>query len=101
MSPTIRHTSRVSSEKLVELMFADSGDVFVGRLMNISETGMLVDSPVSKPRGTRLRFKFNQLAGKGKVMWTDGAGTCLGIDFVSLGRRERKMLSSLLEDSNT
>ena len=95
----IDRAPRVDLEMPVELRSEDSGVVF-GHSVNISETGMLVVSPVPGPRGTLVRFEFTHFAGKGEVIWTGDAEEGmyhLGIRFVSLKRGARSVLKGLLE----
>ena len=101
LSPTIHRATRIDFEMPVELRFEDSEDVVAGRSVNISETGMLVVSPVPSPRGTLVRFEFTHFAGKGAVVWTGDAdqGTYWGIRFHPLTPKARRVLLELLDAS--
>ena len=99
----ISRALRIDLEMPVELRFDDSGDVFMGRSVNISETGMHVLSEKARPRGALVRFEFGaQFRGVGEVIWTREAeegGTLLGMKFHPLKRRARRVLAGLLQAS--
>ncbi len=67
---------------------------------NISRTGMLVSSTTLRPRGTVIEFESDHFNGTAEVIWTretEGEEKLLGMSFVSLSRREHKLLEALLE----
>ena len=95
---------RVDVELPVELRFFDSGEVFLAISVNVSETGMLILSEESRPRGTLAHFEFRpDLNGTGEVIWTKGAedgGAYLGIRFRALKRGARDSLRQLVQQTS-
>ena len=94
---------RIDLEMPVELSFGDSVGVFVGRSVNISETGMLILSDEARERGTLVWFEFGpRFRGLSEIIWTqeaEGGGTLLGMRFHPLDRAARKVLEGLLKAS--
>ena len=71
----------------VALTFEGTGATVWGVAENVSETGVLVRSPLVQPTGTIVRLKFDDFEAKGEVVWveaTDG-GALLGMRIVSMG----------------
>lgn len=67
--------------------------------MNISETGVLVRASKLMPRGTAVDLEFKDFSAQGEVIWTKqtNQGFLLGMRFVSLGWRARRVVRGLLE----
>ena len=96
--------ARFDIELDVRLIPEDSNIEFHGVSKNMSETGVLVLTERQEPRGTRLGLEFPVFKGKGEVIWTretEKADALLGMKFVSLSRKDRKSLLSLLKGPGT
>ena len=92
---------RIDLEMPVELSSGVNGTVSVGHSVNISETGMLVFSEQSRPRGTVIRFEVGpRFKGSGEVIWmreAEEGGAFLGLKFQPLRRDARRALMGLLQ----
>ena len=94
--PSRRHKSRVS----VILDLLDPEGRVLGFARNISESGMLVTSTVSRPCGDLVHFKAPTFSGGAEVVWTheyDVYEVLIGLKFVLLSGRDRNALRELLE----
>jgi hypothetical protein len=71
----------------VTLTFEGTGATVRGVAENVSETGVLVRSPLVQPIGTIVRLKFDDFEAKGEVVWVEATdeGAMLGMRIVSMG----------------
>lgn len=98
--PLVHRDARIDLEMPVELRCEDSAYVFLGRSINLSQSGMLVLAGQDRPRGTLVRFEFGLgLSGLAEIIWmgeADAGGTLLGLKFHSVRRDAREILLGLL-----
>lgn len=85
----------------VELTFDRSMLRLSGESQNMSLTGMLVVSEDPKPRGTPVRFRFEDIEGRAEVVWGRESyeGSLLGLKFTALGQDDRVKLVKILRES--
>ena len=60
---------------------------------------MLVRSSLVAPRGTIARLEFKEFNGAAEVIWKKEPeeGPLLGMRFISMGRKDRRVLNRLIE----
>ena len=86
----------------VALTFEGSGATVRGVAENISDTGVLVHSPIIEPLGTVVRLEFKEFNAKGEIIWTreTDEGALLGMRIVSMGWRGWQAISGFQELSD-
>jgi hypothetical protein len=95
-----RAAPRYAIELEVELRSRDTDFAFVGITENLSESGLLVRTWRTEPKGTLFDLTFPTFRGAAEVVWTresdeqEGAG--LGMRFVSLSSTGNEELPRLL-----
>ena len=79
----------------VALTFEGSGVTVRAVAENISETGVLVRSPIMEPLGTVVGLVFREFKAKGEIIWTReiDEGALLGMRIVSMARRGWQVIS--------
>ena len=105
--PAPRYEIRLS---LILILYDPAGR-FRGVTRNISESGMLVASSATRPRGALVHFESLTFSGGAEVIWTRETDEeemlpgsmfveekmLLGLKFVELSRRDGKALQEFLE----
>jgi uncharacterized protein (TIGR02266 family) len=85
-------------QKVIEFHYTDNGTSLIGRIRDLSEGGVFVDTPNPLPAGTPVSFSFvlqpiskNTILGKGLVRWCeDEAG--MGIQFLAMSDEDRGLI---------
>lgn len=87
---------------------ASRGPRYLGYASDLSSTGLFLQTPALREPGTRLKVKIHArrrgrpIYAEIEVRWSRGygglPGPCagMGVEFVGLSKRERKLLSQLL-----
>ena len=86
----------------VTLTFEGTGATARGVAENVSETGVLVRSPLVQPTGTIVRLKFDDFEAKGEVIWVEATdeGALLGMRIVSMGWEGWRAIRGFVEDTD-
>ena len=67
--------------------------------VNLSESGILVQTGRQAPRGTLVQLDLKNFKAKGEVIWareSEDQRTLLGLRFVSLGWRDKRIIRGLV-----
>jgi len=80
-------------QKVIEFHCTTSGLSLTGRIRDLSEGGVFVDTPDPLPAGTPVSFTFamqpeQPILGRGLVRWCQGA-VGMGIQFLTLSEEDR------------
>ena len=85
---------RMYLELEVDLFLGDSTEAVRGRLVNVSEMGLLVRADEARPAGTQVRFELDRHLGRGlgAIVWTREVGSDGILIGISLEREDREVL---------
>ena len=101
-NPLAIPAARYDIELAVRLVPEGSGTELRGMSLNLSESGVLVLTDRLEPNDTRVQTAFQAFTSTSEVVWTreaDETGdVLLGMKSVSLSRKDRKSLLSLLRN---
>ena len=105
-----RGHGRVQFKSAVEVRFNDFGEFVTHFTRNISLGGLFIETPIPRPVGTLVDFRFslpdglNLIEGTGRVVWVrenqdeDEPEThqSMGLRFVSLDPSSRRLIEALV-----
>ena len=83
----------------VKLLFEGAGTPLDAVAENISETGVLIRSPVAQPVGALARLDFGEFDARGEVIWSEESegSHLLGMRLVSMGWDGWRTIRSFFE----
>jgi hypothetical protein len=95
--------TRINIRLSATLQSDDTSSPIPAVSVNLSETGVLLTVGRRARRGSQVQLEFREFRAKGEVIWTakrDGGGHLVGVRFLSLRRRDRKVLEQLLQSGD-
>lgn len=94
--PERRYFRRV--QKVIEFHYANRGSSLTGRIRDLSEGGVFVDTPNPLSAGSPVSFSFvlqsisdKTILGRGLVRWCDDA-VGMGIQFLAMSDEDRALI---------
>jgi Tfp pilus assembly protein PilZ len=89
---------------LAEIKYRSNSPPLLGRIMDLSEGGIFIDTMVPIEAGAPVAFSFFipdnypdiSIAGSGRVAWQQKAAG-MGVEFLQMNEKSRERITSFLE----